>query len=32
MNLDKEILSVVKRIEDEFKMSGAYHLDDDELD
>ena len=30
MNLDKEILSVVKRIEEEFKMSGAHHLDDDE--
>ena len=30
MNLDKEILSVVKRIEEEFKMSGAHHLADDE--
>jgi hypothetical protein len=30
MSLDKEILSVVKRNEEEFKMSGAHHLDDDE--
>jgi hypothetical protein len=29
LNLDKEILSVVKRIEEEFKMSGAHHLDDE---
>jgi hypothetical protein len=32
MNLDKEIMNVVKRIEEEFKMSGAHHIDDDEFD
>lgn len=30
INLDKEILSVVNIIEEEFKISGAHHLDDDE--
>ena len=32
MNLDKEIMNVVKRIEEEFKMSGAHHVDDEEFD
>lgn len=32
MSLDKEILAVVKKIEEEFKMSGARHLDDADFD
>lgn len=32
INLDKEILVVVKKIEEEFKLSGAHHQDDEGSD
>jgi hypothetical protein len=32
INLDKEILVVVKKIEEEFKLSGSHHQDDEGSD